>query len=143
MSAEVEREFIDTNILVYAHDASAGAKHQRAKTLLAQLWITGNGCVSVQVLQEFYVTVTRKVRHPLSPDTARQLVEDLGHWQVHSPTAADVVEAIRLHQSAPLSFWDAMILTSAARLGCGRLWSEDLTSGQRTGGVLVQDPFNN
>lgn len=141
MSAEAGRQFVDTNVLVYAHDTSAGDKHVQARQLLAELWSSGNGCLSIQVLQEFYVTITRKVSRPLEPETARQRVEDLGYWLIHSPTADDVVEAIRLHQSARLAFWDAMILTSASKLGCGTLWSEDLNASQTTAGVTIKNPF--
>ncbi len=141
MSAETSRQFVDTNVLVYAHDASAGVKHARAKQLLAELWTNGNGCLSVQVLQEFYVTITRKVSQPLDPETARQRVEDLGYWLVHSPTAEDVVDASRLHQGARLAFWDAMVLTSASKLSCHVLWSEDLNPGQVVAGVQIQNPF--
>lgn len=141
MSAEAERQFIDTNVLVYAHDTSAGDKHRRAKQLLAELWNDGNGCLSIQVLQEFYVTITRKVSQPLDPEIARQRVEDLGYWLIHSPAVDDVVEAIRLHQTSQLAFWDAMILTSAGKLGCRLLWSEDLNTGQVIAGVTIKDPF--
>lgn len=140
MSAE-RREFVDTNILVYAHDVTAGAKHTQAKALVASLWSSGNGCLSIQVLQEFYVNVTRKVSRPLGPEAAQQLIEDLGTWVVHSPSPEDVVEAIRLNQTAQLSFWDAMILTSAARLGCSTVWSEDLRSGQAVGQLMIENPF--
>jgi predicted nucleic acid-binding protein len=68
-------------------------------------------------------------------------VEDLGYWLVHSPTAEDVVEAIRLHRSARLAFWDAMILTSAGQLGCRTVWPEDWNAGQTTAGVKIQNPF--
>jgi predicted nucleic acid-binding protein len=142
MSADVEREFVDTNVLVYAHDASAGAKHLRAKQLLTELWAGGNGCLSVQVLQEFYVNITRKVNQPLDVESARLRVEDLSYWLVHSPTAADVVEAIQLHQRAHLSFWDAMVLTSAQKLGCNVLWSEDLNEDQVMAGVRIRNPFS-
>jgi predicted nucleic acid-binding protein len=136
-----QREFVDTNVLVYAHDGAAGNKHVRAKALLADLWANGNGCLSVQVLQEFYVNVTRKVSRPLNPEDARHLIEGLGTWMVHSPTSDDVVEAIRLHQAAQLSFWDAMILMSAARLGCSTVWSEDLGHGHVVGRVTIKNPF--
>ena len=142
MSAEVQREFVDTNVLVYAHDSSAGPKHRRAQQLLADLWASGNGCLSVQVLQEFYVNVTRKVSRPMEADSARQRVEELSHWLVHSPTAEDVVVAIQLHQHGRISFWDAMVLTSAHRLGCSVLWSEDLNEGQVLTGVTVRNPFS-
>ena len=143
MSAEPGRQFVDTNVLIYAHDASAGVKHERAKQLMARLWANGTGCLSVQVLQEFYVNVTLKVRRPLDPETARRRVEDLSYWVVHSPTAEDVVEAIRLHQMAHLSFWDAMIIVSARRLECRILWSEDLNSGQIIDGLAISNPFTN
>lgn len=141
MSVEPARQFVDTNVLVYAHDASAGAKHARAQALLADLWAQGQGCLSIQVLQEFYVTITAKVRRPLDPETARQRVEDLGYWTIHSPTADDVVAAIRLQQSARLSFWDAMVVVSAQRLECQTLWSEDLQPGQVIAGVTIANPF--
>jgi len=142
MSAEPARKFIDTNVLVYAHDVTADEKHARARQLVADLWANGNGCLSIQVLQEFYVTVTRKAHRPLDPGVARQHVEDLGQWLVHSPTVGDVVEAIQLHQRARLSFWDAMVLTSARKLNCDVLWSEDLNEGQVLAGVTVRNPFN-
>ena len=141
MSAEAVRQFVDTNVLICAHDVSAGPKHERAKRLLAELWAQGTGCLSVQVLQEFYVNVTVKVRRPLDPETARRRVEELSFWIVHSPTAEDVVEAIRLHRAARLSFWDAMVVVSAQRLECRTLWSEDLNSGQTIDGLAISNPF--
>jgi predicted nucleic acid-binding protein len=141
MSAEAGRQFVDTNVLIYAHDATAGDKHIRARQLVADLWASGAGCLSVQVLQEFYVAVTGKVRRPLDPEVARQHVEDLGQWLAHSPTPRDVVEAIQLHQRAKVSFWDAMVVISARKLNCGVLWSEDLNEGQSLAGVAVRNPF--
>jgi predicted nucleic acid-binding protein len=141
MSDESTRQFVDTNVLVYAHDATAGDKHIRAKQLMADLWANSNGCLSIQVLQEFYVTVTRKVKQPLDPDVARQHVEDLGQWLVHSPTVGDICEAIQLHQRARLSFWDALVLTSAQKLNCAALWSEDFSEGQTFAGIVVRSPF--
>ena len=76
MSAENAREFVDANVLVYAYDASAGKKKTAAEELLAQLWEAGNGCLSVQVLQEFFVTVTAKVAEPLSADEAADHVRE-------------------------------------------------------------------
>ncbi len=76
--------FVDTNILVYAHDRSAGQKHEKAKAILQSLWASQMGCLSIQVLQEFYVTVTRKVMHPLPMADASQLIENLGTWRLHT-----------------------------------------------------------
>ncbi|PDV99141.1 PIN domain-containing protein [Candidatus Viridilinea mediisalina] len=134
-------QFIDTNILIYAHDRSAGVKHQQARDLIATLWQHGNGCLSIQVLQEFYVNVTRKVAHPLSPENASQIIADLSNWTVHQPNVADLLEAIRIQQRFQLSFWDAMILVSALRLDCHTLWSEDLNSGQQYEQLRVLNPF--
>ncbi|MBT9282689.1 MAG: PIN domain-containing protein [Hydrogenibacillus schlegelii] len=137
-----ERKFVDTNVLVYAHDTSAGEKHARAKALITELWKTGHGCLSVQVLQEFYVTVTQKVRNPLSSEKAIQVIQYLSNWNLHVPDAGDVVEAIRIHRRYGISFWDAMIIRSAEALGCQVIWSEDLNVGQKYGEVLIIDPFS-
>lgn len=135
------RCFVDTNVLVYAHDRTAGSKRDTARGLLEGMWDSGLGCVSVQVLQEFFVTVTRKVPAPLPVDTASMVVGDLARWQVHAPGAADVLAAIDLHRRHRMSFWDAMILRSAALLGCEVVYSEDLNSGQRYDGVEARNPF--
>ena len=134
-------QFVDTNILIYAHDKSAGTKHERARALLESLWEDDNGCLSIQVLQEFYINVTRKIAKPLDSETAKSIVADLGQWTTHAPNVDDVLEAITVQQRYGLSFWDAMILASAARLGCGVLWSEDLNDVQEYDGVKVVNPF--
>jgi predicted nucleic acid-binding protein len=135
------RSFIDTNVLVYAYDTTAGAKRERARSLLADLWRSGDGCLSVQVLQEFFVNVTRKVPRPLDPEPAAAIIADLSRWRVHSPDAGDVLAAVDLHRRDGISFWDAMILRSASTLGCRTLYSEDLNHGQRYDGVQVRNPF--
>jgi predicted nucleic acid-binding protein len=134
-------QFVDTNVLVYAHDVTAGDKHTQARALVEELWRTRDGCVSVQVLQEFYVTTTRKIPKPIEAPVARQVIGDLAHWHVHAPAAGDVLAAIDIHQRSDTSFWDAMILRSAKELGCGILYSEDLNPGQDYEGVVVRNPF--
>lgn len=109
-SAEPAREFVDANVLVYAFDASAGKKKTAAERLLARLWEAGIGCLSVQVLQQFFVTVTGKVAKPLSGDEAADRVRELATWKVFAPTADDVLAVIALHKQAKLSFWDAMVV---------------------------------
>jgi predicted nucleic acid-binding protein len=141
MSVDSGPIFLDTNILLYAHDLSAGSKHEISKHLVEELWQTGVGCVSLQVLQEFYVNVTRKIPRPLEHNLARQLVADLSQWRLHVPDVDDVLQAIDLQNSYQLSFWDAMVLHSAARLGCNKLYSEDLSHGQIYGDVRVINPF--
>jgi len=134
-------QFVDTNVLIYAHDISAGEKRARSRELIEGLWESGLGCLSVQVLQEFYVNVTQKVLKPLSSEVAAQIVSDLSAWQVHRPGVADVLEAIQMQHRYRLSFWDAMIVTSAIQLGCTTLWSENLNPGQLYDQVEVAAPF--
>lgn len=133
--------FLDTNILVYAYDRSAGHKHTLAAQLVEGCWENENGRLSIQVLQEFFVTVTRKIGMPLDHHTARQIVADLAHWRLQAPQASDLLQAIDLLQDYQLSFWDAMVVQSAARLGCKTLYSEDLSHGQSYGNVQVINPF--
>lgn len=135
------RCFVDTNLFVYAHDDANAEKRHIALDLIAGLWRTRTGCLSIQVLQELFVTLTRKVRPPLSLTVAACIVEDLSQWMIHSPCTRDVLSAIEFHQRGGVSFWDAMILTSARSLGCHVLYSEDLGAGQRYDGVLVVNPF--
>ncbi len=133
--------FIDTNILVYALDRSAGPKHTIAAQLVKALWENETGCISIQVLQELFVTVTRKIASPLEHETARQMIADLGQWRVHSLQVSDLLQAVDFQQRYQLSFWDAMILQSAAQLNCKQLLSEDLNDGQVYGEVQVINPF--
>ena len=141
MSEPNHLQFLDTNVLIYAHDRSAGNKHLRAKELVQDLWKSGEGCLSIQVLQEFYVNVTRKVAKPMAPETAAQIIADLSAWQVHRPGVEDVLDAIRLQARYQLSFWDAMIVASALQLGCPTIWSEDLNPGQVYDQTQVLSPF--
>lgn len=141
MSADSNPQFVDTNILIYAHDPSAGAKHVRARDLLRELWQSGSGCLSVQVLQEFYVNITSKVAKPLALDAASQIVADLSAWRVHCPGVQDILDAIQLQGRYQLSFWDAMVVDSAIWLGCRTIWSEDLNPGQMYDTVTVLNPL--
>ncbi len=141
MSAEPPREFVDANVLVYAFDASAGAKRLSAQQLLERLWKSGTGCLSIQVLQEFFVAVTRKAPQPLSSTDAADRVREFGAWSVFAPKVDDVLAAIELHERNSLSFWDAMIVRAASESGCDVLWSEDLSDGQVLSGVRVRNPF--
>lgn len=141
MSAGQGYQFVDTNILVYAHDTSAGAKRDRAARLLEDVWESRLGCLSIQVLQEFYVNITRKVAHPLDSGIAARILADLSAWRVHAPEACDVEGAIEIQRRYGISFWDAMILQSAVQLGCEVVWSEDLNPDQVYEGVRVVNPF--
>ena len=141
MSEPENLQFVDTNVLIYAHDRSAGEKHLRARELVTGLWESGEGCLSIQVLQEFYVNVTRKVARPLTPEAAAQIIADLSVWQMHRPGVEDVLDAIRLQSRYQISFWDAMIIASALQSGCQTIWSEDLNPGQTYDQVKVLSPF--
>ena len=141
MSDNPGGQFVDTNVLVYAHDITAGSKHIQAKTLIGNLWNSGHGCLSIQVLQEFYVTVVQKVANPLLPEVTARIISDLSQWRLHVPEVDDVLEAIDIHQRNRLSFWDALIICSAKKLGCTVLLTEDLNNGQFYEGVQAQNPF--
>ena len=140
MSAAPSRgEFVDTNILIYAFDRSAGAKHRIAVDLVKRLWTEHRGWISLQVMQEFYVSVTRKLKLPA--DEAASQVRRLRLWRVHRPTVEDILAAIELHQRHSVSFWDGLILRSAQASQCSVLYSEDLSHGQRWGNLEVRNPF--
>lgn len=140
-STSAESEFCDTNVLVYAYDETAGPKHHRARELVDRLWPAGHGVVSIQVLQELYVTLTGKVRPPLPAAAARAIVADLARWRVVEPGHRDVLDAIDGSARWRISFWDAMLLTMASKAGARVLWSEDLQNGRTYDGVLVRNPF--
>lgn len=137
----VRLEFVDTNVLLYAYDHTESEKQSKAEVLLNDLWQRRVGCLSLQVLQEFFVNVTRKLSRPLEVADARQVVHDYSLWIVHVPNTNSVIAAIDLHERYQVSFWDAMILQSALELGCSTLWSEDLNPGQTFDSLAVRNPF--
>jgi predicted nucleic acid-binding protein len=133
--------FVDSNILVYAHDRDAGARHDAAAAALRRLWQNHSGALSTQVLQEFYVNVTRKVSSPLDRSSARAILAEYGTWTVHPLTVGDVLEASVLEEEEQLHFWDALIVVAAQRTGAEVLLSEDLQDGRRYGELTVRNPF--
>lgn len=141
MTVDSNKQFLDTNILVYCYDSSSKTKHKIAKELFINLWENNTGCLSIQVMQEFYVVVTQKVPVPLNKDKTMQIIKDLSLWPYHVPDGADVIEAINIQERNKISFWDAMIVNSAKACGCGVIWSEDLTHGQIYEGVKVLNPL--
>jgi predicted nucleic acid-binding protein len=134
-------EFCDTNVVVYAYDIAAGAKRERARQLLERLWIEGVGALSIQVLQELFVTLTRKIARPVDVPTARSIIADMATWRVARPNEADVLSAIDATSRWRISFWDAMILTAAQSVGASVVWSEDLNADQTFDGLTVRNPF--
>lgn len=134
------RTFVDTNVLIYAHDVDAAAKHEIAEAVLRELWSERTGVLSLQVLQEFYVNVTRKIATPLSKASARLIVNSYAMWCTET-TPAEVSEAFRIEDESRIGFWDALIVSSAARSGAVRILSEDFSAGQRINGILIENPF--
>ena len=134
------KTFIDTNVLIYAHDKDADAKNEIAKALLRDLWSERTGVLSMQVLQEFYVNVTRKIASPLSKDLARSVVSSYAIWCTET-TPTEISAAFRIEDESRLGFWDALIVSAAVKCGAARILSEDLNAGQRIAGILVENPF--
>lgn len=134
------RSFFDTNVLVYADDQGAPAKQRRALDLVAEHRRAGTGVVSLQVLQEYFVTVTRKLR--VEPRIARRKVELLAEFDVAAPDIADILAAIDLHRLHGLSFWDALILRAATQTGCSVVLTEDLQDQQEINGLRIVNPFH-
>ena len=135
-----DRTFVDTNILIYAHDADAKSKHEVARKVLGELWSERTGVLSMQVLQEFYVNVTRKIAFPLSQDVARMVVNSYAIWCTET-TPAEISLAFRIEDTSRIGFWDALIVASAARCGASRILSEDLNAGQMISGIRIENPF--
>jgi predicted nucleic acid-binding protein len=133
--------FVDTNILAYAHDASETARQPAARGVLAELWRSRTGALSTQVLQEFYVVTTRKYDPPMPRREARDLVDAYSHWQLVQIDVALIISASQLEERHTLSFWDALIVEAARRAGATRLVTEDLQTGRRIAGVLIDNPF--
>ena len=137
----VDRIFLDTNILVYAHDITAGSKHEKAKEIVLDLWGNRNGVISTQILQEFYVVVTRKLPEPLANWRAREIIENLLFWDVVVNDEKSILEAIDISERYKLSFWDALMVQSALKGDVKILFSEDLNSGQVIEGIKIENPF--
>jgi predicted nucleic acid-binding protein len=135
------KTFVDSNILIYAHDADAADKHVTSAAHLKELWTSGSGLLSTQVLQEFYVNVTRKIAVPVPAASAREVIRDYASW-VESPlTPATVARASEIAEIWQISFWDAMILAAAEQSGAERLLTEDLNAGQKIAGIEIVNPF--
>lgn len=133
------RSFFDTNVLVYADDKAKPAKQGRALALVAEHRRAGTGVVSLQVLQEYFVTVTRKLQ--VDTGIARRKVELLAEFDVATPEVADILAAIDLHRLHGFSFWDALVLRAAKQSGCKVLLTEDLQTTREIDGVRIVNPF--
>ena len=134
------KTFVDTNVLIYAHDVDAKAKHEVAKSVLRELWSHRTGVLSMQVLQEFYVNVTRKIASPLPKDAARLVVNSYAIWCMET-TPAEISAAFRIEDESRIGSWDALIVAAAAKSGAIRILSEDLNAQQMIAGVRIENPF--
>lgn len=133
--------FVDTNVLIYARDAGHADKQRRAEAWMAELWRSRRGRLSFQVLSEYYVNVTGKLRPGLAEDIARRDVRALLAWKPIGPDAQLLEKSWRLQDQHTLSFWDALIVAAAQVGRCRYLLTEDLQDGQEIGGLLVVNPF--
>lgn len=133
-------EFVDTNVLIYAHDRSAGPKHATSVDLLERLFESGSGALSIQVLCEFHSAATRKLG--MTSKESQEVIGDLAGWTIHRPAVGDVIRACDLERRHKISWWDALIVNSAIESGCLVLWSEDLSDGRRFGPLTVRNPFH-
>ena len=136
-----EKYFVDTNILIYAHDVFQGLRHQRAKELVDRLWDSGEGVLSTQVLQELCVNLQHKVASPVPIQDVRRVIEDYLNWEVVVNTEDSVLRALDIEARFRISFWDALIIQAAESSGAATLYSEDLAPGQAYGTVRVVNPF--
>ena len=136
-----DRIFVDTNILVYAHDLSAGDRHVKAAAVIEKLWEDETGAISTQVLQEFYVTITRKFKEPVPPDKAREIIRNYLAWPVQNNDPEMTIRASEIEEKHGLSFWDALIFAAALRLQAKKIITEDLNHGQIIEGILIENPF--
>jgi len=134
--------FVDTNVLVYARDASEAAKQPPAREWMDYLWGQHAGRLSVQVLQEYYQVVTRKLQPGLSRQQARDDIRDLLAWQPVSMSGAVIEQAWAVEEEYSLSWWDALIVAAARNEQCDYLLSEDMQDGQELGSLVVLNPFN-
>jgi predicted nucleic acid-binding protein len=136
-----QKYFVDTNILIYAHDRSTGVKHDRARRVIEELWNSGEGVLSTQVLQELCITLRRKVAKPLPVDEVRQLIRDYLSWEVVVNTPESVLQALEIEVRHKISFWDALVVQAADSAGVEVLYSEDLTTGHHYGTIQVVNPL--
>jgi predicted nucleic acid-binding protein len=133
--------FADTKSLVYARDRSAGVKHQRARTLLEQLWDSGQGVLSTQVLQELCINLRRKISRPLPVEEVRLLIRDYTTWEVVTNTPESILQALDIEVRYKTSFWDALILQAAESSGASVLYSEEPATGQPYRAIRVVNPL--
>jgi predicted nucleic acid-binding protein len=133
--------FVDTNILVYAQDLSAGTKCARAQALTRDLWESRTGVISTQILQELYIALRRKLATPMTAPQAEEVLRDYFAWEVVINNCESIVRGMQFEMQYKISFWDGLVLQAAERAGAGIVYSEDLSHGQFYAGIQIRNPF--
>lgn len=136
-----DKFFVDTNILLYAHDSGTGIKHERARDLMDRLWSLREGVLSTQVLQEFAISLRKKISPPLTAQETREWITQYMRWEVVVNTSRSVLNALEIEERYQISFWDALIVQAAESAGAETLYTEDLSDGQSYGAVRVVNPL--
>ncbi|MGD9159835.1 MAG: PIN domain-containing protein [Desulfobacteraceae bacterium] len=136
-----DKVFVDTNILVYAHDLDAGERYEKANKLILGLWESGTAVISTQVLQEFYVTLTRKIPKPLTVNNATGVISSYISWDVITNKPENILMATELEYRYKISFWDALIVSAAYEGNVKTILTEDLNHGQYIEGIKIENPF--
>jgi predicted nucleic acid-binding protein len=136
-----DKVFLDTNILIYAHDMDAGLKHNVAISITEKIWEDKTGIISTQVIQEFYVNVTRKIPNPITPVLARGIILNYFSWHVEEIEPHTILLASEIEERHVLSFWDSLIIATASQSNAEKILTEDLNHGQVIEGVLIENPF--
>ena len=136
-----DKVFLDTNILVYAYDVSSGSKHDVARNIVADLWNFRKGVLSIQVLQELFVTVTKKIPKPLDVKTTRDIIRDFLLWEVVDNDGDLMLVAMDVQMKYSYAYWDSLIIAAAIKSRASTLMTEDLSNGQIIEGVMLKNPF--
>jgi predicted nucleic acid-binding protein len=136
-----DKVFLDTNILIYAHDSGTGIKHERARDVMDRLWSSRQGVLSTQVLQEFAISLRKKISPPLSARETREWITQYMRWEVVVNTSRSILNALEVEERYQISFWDALIVQAAESAGAEMLYTEDLSDGQTYGSVRVINPL--
>lgn len=136
-----DKVFLDTNILIYAHDLDAGNKHDIALKIVKDLWEKRTGVLSTQVLQEFYINVTKKIPKSILPLEAREIIRAYMYWEIKENHPMSIIRASEIEEKYRISFWDALVVAAAYEAKVDKILTEDLDSGQMIEGIIIENPF--
>ncbi|MBZ0272707.1 PIN domain-containing protein [bacterium] len=134
-------EFVDTNVLIYAHDANSPGKQRVSIELIERISNNSIGAISTQILLELYNGLTRKLKRRMDEKTAALIVAEAAQWFVFVPNEGDVLQAIEISRRHRISIWDAMNVQAAKQVGAKVLWTEDLNDGQVIDAVRIRNPY--